>query len=232
VADLFRVRFNHLDPSRGRPSLKSLDGSPAPDMPAPLIFVYGATTIAAWIGIVVACALGRAPIGSAPLWLTLPVLLIPVSVTLHLGFAGQQAWTRPLLAVLGLLGAVAAASCGLPLVGASLGLLSAVAVAYLYGSQECRAYYQLLRDNSLVRLSASDLKSREFVSLYTSAGGFVAGAALAYFVAQDGFKSPSGIELNDAVGLVSAMLLVGGLFAFLGHLGGEALVTRRQAPPN
>ena len=225
--DYYRVRFRKLVGPR-RPTSRTTLGGPKPvKMPTALRLVYSASCVLAGLGWLATVALGRSsPLGTEYPWVVVLSLLLPVSAAIALGFSEQQSWTRPLLVIVLLLPAAALALCKLTVFAALLSVLTVFAVGYLYGSPGSRAYYGYLRENAIVRVEMSDLRSVVFVPLYTTLVGILLGLWLGYRTVTRHLGYSSGLGVHDVVTVVYVGVLLAILFGLIGRWIGEALASR------
>lgn len=99
-----------------------------------------------------------------------------------------------------------------------------LATAYLYGSKGSREYYSYLA-KTVDHLKAADF-GLTMVPVYAATVGLVVGALLAYALVALYRGYASGFAIDDLVGLIGAMVLLGSGGAKLGDLVGRDLVTR------
>ena len=219
MAEYYGFSFKRLKGTRGPRSLVTSDGSPPPEMPRPLRWVYGGSMAVSAAVLVLTAVFGKSDPFSISRWFAVPVVLFPIALALFAGFSHHQTWTRPLLVVL----LFAAASC-LFLAGyapAALLVLGATYAAghYLYRTEGPVEYYALLHENALVHVTRSDLVSEVMLPVYTGFVGAAVGVTAGYLLFER-VAAHMGIEEGrDTTGL----LCVCALLAFLLGSGGQAL---------
>jgi len=219
MEDYYRVRFRKLI-GRAGPHLDL-------EMPRPLRWVYGASSLLAALGWLAVVGLGRSsPLAGDLPWLLLLSLSFPVWVVLYLGFSEQQGWTRPLMVALLLAAALLLRLSGASVLSVAVGTLALVAAGYLYGSSAVRSYYAACRQDALVRITAADLRGAVFLPLYTAAAGGILGASVGYFLVTRHLGYSSGLGANDVTAIVFTAVLLAVLIGLLGRWLGEAIVSR------
>ena len=218
--DYYRARFSKILPPR-RPRSRLGDGRSRIQLPRALRFVYGVSGFLAALGL-----LGASTLGGGSVWLVVPTLALPITLSLFLGFSEEQSWTRPLMVALMACAATAVWVASLHAVAIAVCAVTAVAALYLYTSPVVNAYYSSVSEQSAIRLKAADFKGAQSIPLYTGVAGLFAGGAIAYFLVIAYRGRATGLPLDDMVGLVGAIVLLGSAGAKLGALIGNALVLR------
>ena len=182
MEDYYRVRFSRLRVPRPASSWSVIYDRKRPPLPRPLRTVYSVSCILSGVGWVTTVAVGRGgPIQEAP-WLLCLIFPMPIAMMLALGFREDERWTRPLTALLLPFAAAAIAFAEFYWVACLVVVPAVITARYLYSAPGVKDYYSFLPEIATNRVTMSDLKSANFLSLHLCVGGIATGCWLGYLV--------------------------------------------------